>query len=152
MDCFVCAKHRDPSAMPGGPVAEDELIVVSHVDPDAPGQDGAPVYLGHLVVEPRRHVAGLGDLTDDEAAALGRWLARVSDALRVAAGAEHVYSMVVGHGVDHLHVHLVPRYPGTPREYWWTRLDEWPQAPLGDVGDAARVVSGLRARLQRVGR
>lgn len=148
MDCYICAKHRDPA----GQVDGDDLVVVSHVAHDAPGQDGAPVYLGHLVVEPRRHVAGLGDLTGDEAAALGRWLARAADALRTDAGAEHVYSMVVGHQIDHLHVHLVPRYPGTPREYWWSRLDEWPDAPLGDVADVARVVSGLRAHLQRQGR
>lgn len=152
MDCFVCAKHRDGTSMPGGPVGEDDLVVVSHVAPDAPGQGDAPVYLGHLVVEPRRHLPGLADLTEDEAAAVGRWLTRAAAALRDAAGAEHVYSMVVGHGVDHLHVHLVPRYPGTPREYWFTRLDEWPDAPLGDTEDAARVVINLRAHLYRAGR
>lgn len=152
MDCFVCVKHRDGTFMPGGPVGSDDLVVVSHVATDAPGQAGSPVYLGHLLVEPRRHVQGLGDLTEDEAASVGRWLARASAALRDAAGAEHVYSMVVGHGVDHLHIHLVPRYPNTPREYWFTRLDEWPDAPMGEADDAARMVSDLRARLQRPGR
>ena len=150
MGCFVCAKHRDGEPMPGGPVGSDDLVVVSHVSPDAPGQNGAPVYLGHLVVEPRRHAPGLADLTDDEAAAVGLWLARSGRALR-AAGAEHVYSTVVGHAVDHLHVHLVPRYPGTPREYWWPRLDDWPDAPLGDVDEAARVVRDLRAHLEGSG-
>jgi len=30
--CFVCRKHRDRgSLMPGGPVAEDDLVVVSHI-------------------------------------------------------------------------------------------------------------------------
>ncbi|GAB3443019.1 HIT family protein [Actinophytocola sediminis] len=152
VDCFVCAKHRNPTSMPGGPVAEDDLVVVSHTSTDAPGQDGSPVYLGHLIVEPRRHVAGLGDLTEDEAAAVGRWLARGAAALRTVAGAEHVYSMVVGHAVDHLHLHLIPRYPGTPREYWWTRLDEWPDAPLGDHDDATRLAVSLRAHLYRTGR
>ena len=152
MDCFVCAKHRDGEPMPGGPVGSDDLVVVSHVSPDGPGQDGAPVYLGHLVVEPRRHVAGLDGLTDAEAAAVGRWLGRGARALRDAAGAEHVYSMVVGHAVDHLHVHLIPRYPGTPREYWWSRLDEWPDAPLGDAGEVAAMVGNLRAHVDRPGR
>jgi hypothetical protein len=52
---------------------------------------GRPVYLGHLFVEPRRHAAGRGDLTDAEARTVGWWCTRASRALR-AAGAEHVYA------------------------------------------------------------
>ncbi len=147
--CYVCQKHRDPELLP---VGADELAVVTHVSPDAPGTDGAPVYLGHLVVEPRRHVPGLADLTDAEGAAIGAWAARASRAQR-AAGAEHVYSAVIGHRVDHLHLHLIPRYPGTPSEYWWPpRLDEAPGARLGDAAEVTRVVRDLRAHLEAPGR
>lgn len=145
-DCFVCGKHRDIGLMPGGAVYEDELVVVSHVCPDSPGQ-GKQVYLGHLLVEPRRHAAGLGDLTDDEAACVGRWNATAARALREVAGAEHVYAAVIGDNVPHLHVHLLPRYPGTPRAYWWTRVDEWPEAPRGGPRDAAELVGRLRSGL-----
>jgi diadenosine tetraphosphate (Ap4A) HIT family hydrolase len=146
--CFVCDKHRDPGL---DPVASDELAVVTHVAPDAPDRSG-PVYLGHLVVEPRRHAPGLADLTDAEAASIGTWAARASRALR-AEGAEHVYSMIVGHRIDHLHQHLVPRYPGTPREYWWPpRMDEWPDARLGGPAEIARIVRGLRTHLEAPGR
>ncbi len=133
--------------MPGGAVGGDELVVVSHVSPDAPGQDGAPVYLGHLVVEPRRHAPGLADLTDAEAASIGLWAGRGSRALR-ELGAEHVYSAVIGHAVDHLHLHLWPRHPGTPREFWWQRVDEWPAARRGGEPEIVRVVAELRARLE----
>jgi diadenosine tetraphosphate (Ap4A) HIT family hydrolase len=139
MACYVCEKHRTGE----GVVAGDDLVVLTHVLPDAPGRDSASVYLGHLVVEPRRHVPGLADLTPDEAAALGRWAARGAKALR----AEHVYSSVVGHQVDHLHLHLVPRYPGTPREYWWPRLNEWAAAPLGGNAEVIQLVGEIRARL-----
>jgi histidine triad (HIT) family protein len=138
MTCYVCDKHRSGD----GVISGDELMVLTHVLPDAPGADGR-VYLGHLVVEPRRHVSGLADLTDDEAAALGQWAARAARALQ----AEHVYSSVVGHQIDHLHLHLVPRYAGTPREYWWPKLDEWPDAPRGDLADVTRLVDDLRALL-----
>ena len=144
----MCDKHRDPGQ---SLVAADELAVVTHVLPDAPGRSG-PVYLGHLVVEPRRHAPGLADLTDAEGAAIGTWVARLSRALR-AEGAEHVYSMVVGHRVDHLHQHLVPRYPGTPREYWWPpRMDEWPGARLGGPAEITQVVRSLRTQLEAPGR
>ena len=112
--------------MPGGPVAEDDLFV-----------------------EPRRHAPGLADLTDAEAQAIGLWCTQASRALREAAGAEHVYAAVIGDGVPHLHVHLLPRFPGTPREYWWSRVDEWPQARRGGTADIEALVSGLRRKCHR---
>ena len=50
--CFVCRKHRDRgSLVPGGPIAEDELVLVSHiVTPDVLGREGTTAYLGHLFV------------------------------------------------------------------------------------------------------
>jgi histidine triad (HIT) family protein len=147
--CFVCRKHRDRGAlMPGGPVAEDNLVLVSHVvTPDAMGREGTRAYLGHLVVEPRRHAPGLADLTDEEARSVGWWSALASRALRDAAGAEHVYACVIGDAVPHLHLHLLPRFPGTPREYWWTRVDEWPDARRGGVIEIAALVRELRSYL-----
>jgi histidine triad (HIT) family protein len=131
-ECFVCRKHREQGALlPGGPVGQDEMVVVSHLSPAAPGRSGGPVYLGHLLVEPRRHAPGLADLTNAEAQAVGYWCARASRALREAAGAEHIYAAVIGDNTPHLHVHLLPRYPGTPKQYWWVRVDEWPEAPRG---------------------
>jgi histidine triad (HIT) family protein len=86
--CFVCRKHRERgSLLPGGPVAEDELVVVSHLSPYLPGRSVKPVYLGHLFVEPRRHAPGLADLTDAEAERVGWWCTRASRALREVAGA-----------------------------------------------------------------
>jgi len=143
--CFVCRKHQERGPLlPGGPVGEDELAVVSHLAPAAPGRPGGPVYLGHLLVEPRRHAPGLADLTDAEARAVGWWCTRASQALRDAAGAEHIYAAVIGDHVPHLHVHLLPRYPGTPAEYWWDRVDEWPDARRGTEPQIAELVASLR--------
>ncbi len=148
-DCFVCRKHRDRgSLLPGGPVAEDDLVMVSHtVTPEVFGRQGTTAYLGHLFVEPLRHAPGLADLTDAEAERTGLWCTRASRALREVAGAEHVYAAVIGDAVPHLHVHLYPRFPGTPREYWWTRVDQWPQARRGEIADIEIFVSDLRRYL-----
>jgi histidine triad (HIT) family protein len=145
--CFVCRKHANLGLTPGGLVGGDEQVVVSHLSPRAPGQDTRAVYLGHLFVEPRRHAPGLADLTDTEARAVGWWCTQASRALRDVAGAEHVYSAVIGDGVPHLHVHLIPRYPGTPREFWWQRLDEWPGAKLGSEREITDLASRLRKYL-----
>jgi histidine triad (HIT) family protein len=143
VSCYVCDKHRAGD----GVIAGDDLIVVGHVLPDAPGTDGDPVYLGHLIVEPRRHVPGLADLTPDEAAALGQWAARAAKALQ----AEHVYSQVIGHRIDHLHLHLVARYPGTPPEFWWPRLGDGPDAPRGGNAEVTQLMGEIRARLDAPG-
>lgn len=147
-ECFVCRKHREQGPLlPGGPVGEDELVIVSHLTPAAPDRPSGPVYLGHLLVEPRRHAPGLADLTDAEARAVGWWCTQASRSLREAAGAEHVYAAVIGDKAAHLHVHLLPRYPGTPREYWWDRVDEWPDARRGTQPEIATFVAGLRGFL-----
>jgi diadenosine tetraphosphate (Ap4A) HIT family hydrolase len=54
--------------------------------------------------------------------------------------------------VPHLHIHLQPRYPGTPREYRWERLDEWPAAPLGGEPEIAALVRDLRGALSELAR
>jgi histidine triad (HIT) family protein len=131
--CAICAKHRDT----GAAVFADEHVVVSHL---AGEQD---VYLGYLFVETRRHVAELGDLEPGEAAAVGRAAQRASAALQ-RAGAEHVYAAVIGHGIAHFHLHLIARWPDTPREFWWVRVDEWPGAPRGDAAAVAAFVERLR--------
>jgi histidine triad (HIT) family protein len=148
-NCFVCNKHRQRGPLvPGGSVAEDDLVLVSHIaSPDTVGREGSTAYLGQLLVEPLRHAPGLADLTDAEARAVGWWCARASRALRDVPGAEHVYLAVLGDGVPHLHVHLLPRFPGTPLEYWGTQVNKWPQARRGNAAEIEVLVRELRRYL-----
>jgi histidine triad (HIT) family protein len=146
-DCFVCRKHRGQEPVPGGPIYQDALTHVSHA---VLGQEDR-AYLGWCLVEPRRHVPGLGDLSDEEAQAIGRLVARLSRALQAELHAEKVYAFVLGDRVPHLHVHLVPRHPGAPREFWGVHVDEWPEAPRGDEREIEALVTRLRARLREEG-
>jgi histidine triad (HIT) family protein len=149
-DCYICRKHAAMSVVPGGVITEDERVVVSHLPLTTPTACSSEVYLGHLFVELRRHVAELGELTTDEAASVGRLAALASRALMSSEGAEHVYAAVIGHGIPHFHLHLIARYPGTPEEYWWTRLDEWPDAPRGDAVAIIALSDRLRAAIGAV--
>ncbi len=113
-DCLVCRKHRGEVNVPGGIIYENEFVIISHAHLFG---DEKEHYLGHLFVETRRHVAGLGDLTEDEAREIGLQVSRVAKALTTILGVEHVYSFVIGDGCQHVHVHVIGRYPGAPREY-----------------------------------
>ena len=143
MSCFICDKHAQASDA-RFVLSADELVVVSHLPLVTPRGAEDQAYLGYLFVETRRHVAELGDLSAAEAGAVGRHAARAGRALQISEGAEHVYVAVIGHASEHFHLHLIPRYPHTPREYWWTRVDEWPEAPRGDADAIAALVERLR--------
>jgi histidine triad (HIT) family protein len=138
--CFICQKHQQGDGAEGGVVYRDELAYVGHMH--TMGRES--VYRGYLMVEPKRHVPGLGDLTDDEASVIGLLMNRTARVLKEVLGAEHVYSFVYGGAVAHLHVHVAPRYPGTPREFWGPRLREWPDAPKVDPLEMRALVSRLR--------
>ena len=142
-DCFVCRKHRGEEPLPGGPIYSDGLLFASHAVATA----AENTYLGWCIIEPVRHVAGLDCLTDTEAEAFGRLVAQLSRALKDELQAEHIYAFVLGHHVPHLHLHLIARYPGTPREYWGMNIDEWPDAPKGNGDEIASLVGRLKKKL-----
>ena len=146
-DCFVCRKHRGEIVLPGGAIYEDDVLYVGHIQ----FQEGQSTYLGYMMVEPKRHAPGLADLTDSEAQAIGLMVTRLSRALKASEGAEHVYEWVLGDHVPHLHIHIVPRYPGAPREYWGVRTDEWPEAPHGGPQEIAALCLRLRGFLESEG-
>jgi histidine triad (HIT) family protein len=150
IDCFICRKHRSEIVVPGGAIYEDDLLYASHIGNFQP-QEEQIIYLGYLMVETKRHIPGLADLTNIEAQAIGLLVTRLSRALKGTLGAEHIYEFVLGHHVPHLHIHIVPRYPGTPREYWGMQVDEWPDAPHGGTEEIAALATHLRAYLESEG-
>ena len=79
--------------------------------------DAYPLNPGHALVVPRRHVAGLFDLAQEEQRALWDLLPVVKMAVeRHHAPAGYNVGVNVGAAagqtVEHVHVHLVPRYRG----------------------------------------
>jgi diadenosine tetraphosphate (Ap4A) HIT family hydrolase len=143
--CFICQKHRGEISLPGGAIYQDQSLYVGHAQ-IREGQ--AQVYLGYLMVEPKRHAPGLADLNDEEAKAMGLMVSRLSRALKASEGAQHIYAFVLGDLVPHVHIHVVPRYPNAPREFWGVHVDEWPDAPHGGPQEIAELCARIRAFLE----
>lgn len=143
-DCLVCAEIAGAVEVPGGLLWEEEAAVAFHVPP-LPSR-GDP-YLGHLLVVPRRHVAGLGDLSTDEASAIGRGASALSRALMRAADVTWVHAGVAGLGTPHVHLHLLPRYAGTPDDVPWHSVDDWDGARRGGAGELADLAARLKSEL-----
>ncbi len=144
VECLVCRKHRGEVTAPGGLIFADDLISIYHAQLWGEEKDH---YLGHIFVESNRHVPQLADLNEQEAQAIGLWTSRVAKALLQVEGMEHVYSFYIGDGVPHVHVHVIGRRPGAPREYWGSKVDDWPEAPRGGEAEITQVADRLHVYL-----
>jgi histidine triad (HIT) family protein len=87
--------------------------------------DLRPVFLGHTLIVPRRHVS---DLFEADGVLLGLMMQeaqRVSGALVEVVGAEGTFVAInnrVSQSVPHLHLHVVPRRKGDGlRGFFWPR-------------------------------
>jgi len=80
--------------------------------------DHKPATVGHTLVIPRVHMAGLADADDAVGTAIWRAARRVSAALRASGlrcdgvRLSLADGEAAGQDVFHLHLHVVPRYPG----------------------------------------
>jgi diadenosine tetraphosphate (Ap4A) HIT family hydrolase len=140
--CIACDVVSGRIVPPGGIILDDGLWVLSH--------SVSPVLLrGWLILEPRRHVEHLAELTEPEAASLGLLIGRVSSALMRALQAEKVYACSFGELVRHVHWYLIPRYADMS-VHGVAVLNEMFANPspwaCGDE-DAAEAASGVRAAL-----
>ena len=137
-DCIICDKHKQ-SKVPF--LLEGESTYVFHYETS---EKNPKTYKGHLFVEPKRHITSVADLTPVEAQELGFFISKAGKALRAVLDPEHIYVFTIGHLVDHLHFHVVPRYAGTPKEYWGgMKLHEWENAPFigeQDISDLSSLL------------
>ncbi len=107
--------------------------------------DIGPLSEGHTLVIPKERKAGLHELSDESAAAIGRVLPRLCRAVMQATGAE-AYNVLQNNGsaahqaVPHVHFHIVPKYSDTGLRITW-------HAQSLDQADADRLVKQMRASL-----
>ncbi|PEA83045.1 HIT family protein [Bacillus pseudomycoides] len=138
--CFICQKHKGEIKVPGGAIYEDDLVYVGHVH-----WEEDKTYLGYIMIDIKRHTPGLAELTEKEAKAFGLIISRVSRALKECEGAEHIYAFVSGNGVNHMHMHIIPRYPNTPKEFWSpTKVANWEGAPYGQAEQIQKLCERIR--------
>ncbi|GGL39930.1 HIT family protein [Planomonospora parontospora subsp. antibiotica] len=80
--------------------------------------DHKPATIGHVLVIPRMHIAGLAHADDAVGTAIWRAARHMSAALRASGlrcdgvRLSLADGEAAGQDVFHLHLHVVPRYPG----------------------------------------
>jgi len=133
--CVFCSIIRGevPAA-----VVLDEPEVVAFLD-------ARPVFVGHVLVVPRRHHVTLADLPAPLLPVLFGAVQRLSAAVPDALGAQGTFvanNNVVSQSVAHLHVHVVPRTKGDGLKGFF-----WPRTRYLDDSHQAATATSIRAAL-----
>jgi histidine triad (HIT) family protein len=88
--------------------------------------DRSPVFKGHVLVVPRRHLVTLADLEHDLVGSFFERVQRISAIMPAALGCDGSFvaiNNVVSQSVAHLHVHIVPRRRKDGlRGFFWPRV------------------------------
>ncbi len=104
--------------------------------------DRRPVFKGHVLVIPRRHVVTLPELEPSLLAAVFAVVQRSAAAVVAALGAQGSFvanNNVVSQAVPHLHVHVVPRTKGDGlRGFFWPRQTYESDAEMQDYARRLR--------------
>jgi histidine triad (HIT) family protein len=106
--------------------------------------DRRPLFPGHVLLAPRRHVETLPDLPVDEVGPFFMLVQRLTRAVPEAMDADGSFvaiNNVVSQSVPHLHVHIVPRRRDDrlfSRNLAWTRHPYRDQEEMQQTGEAIR--------------
>jgi histidine triad (HIT) family protein len=107
--------------------------------------DVRPVFKGHVLLVPRRHVVTLPELPADLRSPFleaGQWLAAAMVSGLGAQGSFVAMNNTVSQSVAHLHLHVVPRTKGDGLRGFF-----WPRTKYADADEAAGYAERLRAVL-----
>lgn len=156
---FPCGGHARAPGCHNGAMAESDIAcaiiegrlaaeVVLRTDEVIGFLDHRPVFKGHVLVCPTRHVDTLLDLPDELVLPLIGACRRIAAAMGPALGAQGTFvaiNNVVSQSVPHLHVHVVPRSKGDGLRGFF-----WPRTKYAD-DEAAAYATLLREALAAAG-
>lgn len=159
MSCAVCQRHQEvlknsefvSTQLPGGIIFQDQNVLVAHfpvLNPQAAQDPNAKldIHLGHLIIELKRHIESLPEMTPEEAQSVSHAMLFLSQKIETQTNANHTYFFRIGDITKHLHFHLVPRYPDTPKEIWGVYIFQNPKGPKASLEDILELSKKLRVQ------
>ncbi|MBU7600693.1 HIT family protein [Streptomyces sp. P38-E01] len=108
--------------------------------------DSRPLFPGHVLVVPVRHVPTLTDLAPQEIGPYYSTVRRVTEAVERATPAQGSFvasNNRVSQSVPHLHTHVVPRNRGDGLRGFF-----WPRRGYRDRSEAGETAARLRTALE----
>jgi diadenosine tetraphosphate (Ap4A) HIT family hydrolase len=97
--------------------AVDPNRVIAESDVAIALRDKFPLTEGHTLIEPRRHVMSIFDLSNQDQAAMWVMVGQVRETLLLQLSADGINigvndGFAAGQTVEHVHIHLIPRHKG----------------------------------------
>jgi histidine triad (HIT) family protein len=137
-DCKFC--RIISGQLPASIVLEDDFCLAF--------LDHRPLFPGHCLLVPKKHVETLADLPDDMIQPLfsdARLLSRAVEAGMEAEGTFVAINNKISQSVPHLHVHVVPRRKKDGLKGFF-----WPRNPYRDEEQMAETTGKLREAVKRL--
>ena len=129
MACVFCSIIE--GSVPGHVVLDDDVCLAF--------LDTKPVFVGHVLVVPKKHVVTLPELAPDQVGPLFARIQLLAAAVPAAMEAEGSFvamNNIVSQSVPHLHVHVVPRKKGDGlKGFFWPRRKYEDDAHAKDVAE-----------------
>jgi histidine triad (HIT) family protein len=132
-DCVFCKIVK--GEIPSFKLHEDELFLCF--------LDINPVAKGHCLVIPKKHCANLFDFDCASAPGFLELVQRIAKRVASKLGAP-AFNIVNASGkeaqqsVDHLHFHIVPRFPGDGIDMWFHGRRKWSMDELKALAEELR--------------
>ncbi len=103
-NCIGCQVANGMIIPIGGFVYADELWTVNHML-------ASPPILGWLILQPRRHIEALHEMTTDEQWRMAQLMAHVDSTVRHILAPSKVYVCLFAESAQcpHIHFHVIPR-------------------------------------------
>jgi histidine triad (HIT) family protein len=124
---------------------EQQAAVVLETDALIAFLDHRPLFRGHTLLLPKRHVLLLSDLPTDEVPEFFTTAQRLERAVEDGLGADGsmiLINNVVSQSVPHLHLHVIPRSKGDGLRFWLG-----PRLRYDEAHPASAYVEKIRAAL-----
>jgi histidine triad (HIT) family protein len=128
MDCLFCKIVN--GGIPSEKIYEDDVaFAFLDINPLAPG---------HTVIVPKIHVENILDLPESQAGPLFLGVKRVTGSINLALK-PHGFTIGINHGkvsgqvIDHLHIHVIPRFEGDGGGSIHSVVKNPPQEPISAI-------------------
>ena len=104
--------------------------------------DIRPVYYGHTLVVPKKHIVTLMEADDETITTLFKTVRIVSRAVQKAMTSGGIFiaaNNLVSQSVLHLHIHVIPRSKGdNMRHFLWPRKQYESELQMRETGESIR--------------
>jgi histidine triad (HIT) family protein len=128
MDCLFCKIIK--GEIPAQKIYEDEAVVAM--------LDILPRAIGHTIVVPKRHMETILEMNPDETGPIFEGVRKVTQLLKDKLN-PHGFTIGINHGkvsgqaIDHLHIHIIPRFEGDKGGSIHTIVNNPPKESLEEV-------------------